>query len=422
MRGRRSYAAAALTAFALFALMPGPAAGRAQHVVNKLAYDALISSQEAQEAGNIAEARKILESLREKESRLNEHEKALLYQTYGYLEAGEGRYAKAVKHLETCLAQKALPDAGQLQTLYNLAQLYVATERFEDAVKALSRWLRASKDRPPAALYMLAASYYQLDDHAKALTPAILAVRNAKKPKEAWLQLVLGLYVELGKYDKARPVLKKLTSLYPKKAYWMQLAAVYGELGQEKESLAALELAYLQGLLDDDELRRLTRLYLYHELPYLGAQVMEKGLADGSIASDSEAYELLANAWMRAREFDRALPPLTRAASSADDGMLYLRLGQVFAEQEDWPAATDALKQALAKGGLEETGTANLLLGVALFNQKRFDSARPHFQRAAAREKTRQDGQAWLKVLDRNQKSAANAEGDASEQGAALGS
>jgi predicted Zn-dependent protease len=228
-------------ALVLLVVLAVPGAGWAQHVVNKFAYDGLIEAQEAIDAGRTAEAREILETLREKESRLNDHEKALLYQSYGYLEAGEERHPEAVGYLEKSLAQEALPDAGQLQTLYNLAQLYLATERFPEAVKALSQWLRASKERPSPTLYMLAAAYYQDGKRDKALTPAILAVRKAEKPKEAWLQLLLSLYVERREYEKAQPVLEKLTNLYPKKVYWMQLAAVYGELEQEKKSLAALE-------------------------------------------------------------------------------------------------------------------------------------------------------------------------------------
>jgi tetratricopeptide (TPR) repeat protein len=224
--------------------------------------------------------------------------------------------------------------------------------------------------------------------------------------------LLLSLRIEREEYAKARPVLEQLTNLYPKKVYWMQLAAVYGELGQENESLAALELAYQQGLLDrDEELRRLAQLYLYHDLPYLGARVMEKGLADGTIAQDSEAYEILANGWMRAREFDRAIEPLTEAASAASDGELYLRLGQAFAEKEDWGAAADALRRAIEKGGLEEPGAANLLLGVALFNQEQLESARPYFARAAQRDKTRKDAELWLKLVDKARGADADAAG-----------
>jgi tetratricopeptide (TPR) repeat protein len=410
-------------ALVLLVVLAVPGAGWAQHVVNKFAYDGLIEAQEAIDAGRTAEAREILETLREKESRLNDHEKALLYQSYGYLEAGEERYPEAVGYLEKSLAQEALPDAGQLQTLYNLAQLYLATERFPEAVKALSQWLRASKERPSPTLYMLAAAYYQDGKRDKALTPAILAVRKAEKPKEAWLQLLLSLYVERREYEKAQPVLEKLTNLYPKKVYWMQLAAVYGELEQEKKSLAALELVYTQGLMDkDDELRRLARLYVYHELPYLGAQVMEKGLADGVIEQDSEAYEILANAWMRAREFDRAIAPLTEAAGSAEDGKLFLRLGQAYAEKEDWGAAASALKQAISKGGLEEQGTASLLLGVAFFNQDQLEPARRHFARAAQHEKTRRDAEQWMKLIDRDRSSSVGSHLDEVADDAALGS
>ncbi len=405
------------------ALALAPSAGSAQHTVDRRTYEALIASQEALEAGRLDDARASLDGLREKESRLNGHEKALLYQSYGYLEAGEGRYEAALGHLEKCLVQEALPEAAQLQTLYNTAQLYIATEQYPKAVKALSQWLRTSKERPPAALYMLATAYYQQDKWDKALTPAILAVRGSDKPKEAWLQLLLSLYLERKEYAKARPVLEKLTNLYPKKVYWTQLAAIYGELGQEAESLAALELAYRQGLLDrDEELRRLAQLYIYHDLPFLGAGVMERGIESGVITADSAAYEILASAWMRAREFDRAIEPLTKAADASPDGRLDLRLGQAYAEREDWAAAAGALRRALEKGGLEEPGTARLLLGVAYFHQDRLDVARSAFARAAEREKTRENAEVWLKVVDRQREASASADVATEPDDEALGS
>jgi tetratricopeptide (TPR) repeat protein len=149
---------------------------------------------------------------------------------------------------------------------------------------------------------------------------------------------------------------------------------------------------------------------------------MEKGLADGIIEQDSEAYEILANAWMRAREFDRAIAPLTEAAGSAEDGKLFLRLGQAYAEKEDWGAAASALKQAISKGGLEEQGTASLLLGVAFFNQDQLEPARRHFARAAQHEKTRRDAEQWMKLIDRDRSSSVGSHLDEVADDAALGS
>jgi len=372
------------------------------HTVSKAAYEPLVEAQEALQAGSVSKARELLEGLRGKEKRLNPHEKALLYQSYGYLEAGEGNYKKASGHLETCLEQDALPDGAHTQTLYNLAQIYLASERYDDAVKTLARWFRAVEKPAPDAYYMLAVAFYQQERFDRAIKPAMLAVKRSKKPKEAWLQMLLSLQLDTKDFKAARPTLEQLTRRFPSKAYWLQLSALYGELGQEKKSLAALELLYTQDLLDDDdELRRLAQLYLYHEIPYRAALVMEKGMEDGVITRDTEAYELLANSWMRAREFDRAIDPLGKAAQHSSDGAMFLRLGQAHAEREEWSQAAGALRKALEKGGLDDVGSAHLLLGVASFNQEQFDTASTHFGRAARSEKTRDDALRWLQHVEK---------------------
>ena len=66
-----------------------------------------------------------------------------------------------------------------------------------------------------------------------------------------------------------------------KKSYWMLLSAAYFDLDRDDEARAIVQLAYRQGLLDQErEVRALARLLLANGLPYEAANVLEKGMSD----------------------------------------------------------------------------------------------------------------------------------------------
>ncbi len=219
----------------------------------------------------------------------------------------------------------------------------------------------------------------------------------APEPKEGWLQLLAALYVRQQDYERAGPVFEELVTRFPKKEYWVQLSLIYGAREDYRNSLAVQQIAYEQGLLTEDkELRRLARSYLFKSLPYPAAKVLEKGIQSGKIKVDSEAYEMLANSWIAAREYEKAIEPLTKAADLADDGKLYIRLGQVYMQREEWGEAARLFRKALAKGGLPDPGQAQLLLGISYYNNQQVDPARQAFRRAREHESSRKQADAWI--------------------------
>jgi tetratricopeptide (TPR) repeat protein len=257
-----------------------------------------------------------------------------------------------------------------------------------------------------SAFYLLAIAYYQLEDLESALEPAQQAVERAETPQEGWLQLLLALRLTRKEYDLAVPILEELIERYPKKIYWIQLSTVHGALGSYEDALVPLQLAYTQGLLtEDSELRRLAQLLLFLDLPYRAALVLDKGLEAEVIESDAPAFEMLSNSWIAAREYDRAVAPLERAAGLSDGGDLYVRLAQVHIQREKWSEAADALRRALEKGGLDNAGDAQLLMGIAYYSQKQPERARGWFGRARKHPETRDEADTWIKYIDRELRS-----------------
>ena len=323
---------------------------RAQYTLSEAMFKKLNAALEALQAEPplYSEAEKVLKALEDREKRLNPYERALTYQMLAHLESSQERYDSALVYFEKCLVEDALPIISQVQTRFNVAQLYLATEKFQKAVDTLEKWFEEVETPNAGAYYLLAIAYYQLEKIDEALIPAETAVKIAKTPREAHLQLLVGLYYETRKYKEAVRPLKALLVLRPKKTYWKQLSSLYAHLERHPRSLAVMQLAYGQEFLDlDRELRALAQLYLYSDLPYRAALVLQKGLADEIIEPNVKAYEMLANSWLLAREYTSALDPLQRGAEIADTGVLYQRLGAVYLERESWSEATTALGSAI---------------------------------------------------------------------------
>ena len=69
---------------------------------------------------------------------------------------------------------------------------------------------------------------------------------------------------------------------------------------------------------------------------------------------------------------------------------MFIRLGEVHLERKDWEAAKSAIERGMSKGELKDTGGAQLLMGIAFFNERKLADARPWFERAQKAEKHRQ--------------------------------
>jgi tetratricopeptide (TPR) repeat protein len=330
--------------------------------------------------------------------RVNEYERVLMLQAFGHIYASQEKYAEAVKYFEQCLGTSALPPAAELSIRYNLGQLYLAIEQYDDAIRTLEAWLKVVENPAPEAYMALANAYAQKQDYASALPYAKTAVAKSKEPREGWLKLLLALYFEQKQYKEAASVLETLVARFPRRTYWIQLAALYGSLERERDSLAAYEMAYKQGFLTKSkELIRLAELYLYHEVPYKAAILLQKELESGQIESNRKAWELLANSWLHAQETEHAIPALKRAAGLSDNGNLYLRLAQLMVDRERWDDADRALASALEKGKLKRPGSAHLLRGITRFNRGQKNLAQRSFEIARNHERTRKPAEQWLR-------------------------
>ncbi len=332
-------------------------------------------------------------------SRLSPYERSRLEQIRFNLAFARGRYDEARAHLSAAVEAGGLSAQEIEQARYQTAQIYMTEQRWQEGAAALEQWFATVPNPNSGAYYLLAVAYYQMGDHDRALAPAQRAVDLSDTPQESWGALLLALKLERQEFQDAVRLLQRLIVIAPaKKAYWTQLSAVYGQLEDYRSAAAITQLAYDAGLLTNEaEIRRYVDLLVWNGLPYRGARVLEDAIGRQAVSLvDAAVYEKLADCWIAAREFERAVAPLQRAGELSSSGEPFARLAEVEMQRDDWAAAEAALRRALGKGGLRDPANAELLLGVALINQNRLGEARPWFERAARSPAHREVARAYL--------------------------
>jgi tetratricopeptide (TPR) repeat protein len=334
--------------------------------------------------------------------KLSPYERSKVEQILFNISYNQEKYDQARQHLQKAIDAGGLNEQEIQTARYQNAQLYMTQEKWKEGAAALEEWFKTATNPNSAAYYLLAVAYYQMENYTKALPPAQKAVELMEKPQEGWIGMLLALYLQKDQYKEAIPLLQRLINLVPdKKAYWMQLSAVYGQLEDYPNALAIMQLAYGAGLVtEDSEVRRLADLLLFNDVPYRGAQVIEAGIDKKIVKVDDKLYEKLANCWIAAGELDKSIQPLQKGAELAPTGEMYVRLGEVDIQREDWAGAQGALDRGLNKGQLKDAANAQMLMGIALYNQKKLSEAKTWFQRSAQSEKHRQMSRGYLQLIE----------------------
>jgi tetratricopeptide (TPR) repeat protein len=335
--------------------------------------------------------------------KLSPYERGTVERILFSISYAQEKYEEARGHLQKAIDSGGL-NAQQIdEAKYQSAQLYMQEEKWREGAAALEEWFKTAASPNSAAYYLLAVAYYQLEDFNRALAPAKKAVElmDKAKPNESWLSMLSALHLQREEYKEAVPILQQLIVAAPdKKTYWMQLSSIYGQMEDYANALAIMQLANNVGLVtEDSEVRRLADLLLFNDVPYRGAQTLESAIEKKLVNLDDKLYEKLANCWIAAGEYDKAIPPLTRAAEMASSGDAFIRLGEVQVQREDWDAAIAAVQRGVDKGQLKDPGNAQLMLGIAHYSQKEFAAARPFFERARQSDKHRQIADSYLQAI-----------------------
>lgn len=372
-------------------------------------------AQEAMDEQDNAKAMEVLESALQRR-KVNDYERSVAWQMQAMIMYEQEDVRGTIRVFEKILTVKdSIPEAQEYNTIYSLAQLYFGEEDYDTSLRYVKQW--QSKIDPTlisvSHLTFISNLYYVREEFEESLEYIYRAIETAKtidtvEVKEGWYSLALSAHWELGQLEKARDVLEIMLITWPKPQYWIQLAGVYQELGDEPTSYSLTEAAYKQGFLDDKEtqLVNVAQIQLARGAPIKCTWVFEKAFKDGRVEKTPANQKTLGQCYLMASEYESALDPLSVAAADDADGDLWFQIGQVQMQLGKYKDAVESFGSVIeafdkdrkdtknkdrAAKALSTTLRAEMQRGQALTELKRYKEAHDSFNRASRLAKARKD-------------------------------
>jgi tetratricopeptide (TPR) repeat protein len=359
-------------------------------------------AQEAMDEKDLVSAKEILAKILESK-KVNDYERAVVWQLTAMLAYEEDDTQGTIRAYEQVLRYKdSIPVAQELSITYGLAQLYYSIEDYDRALKFVKIWEpRAGEFVGVSQLNFIAQLYYVRSEFEQTIEYIDRAIAMALTldtidVKENWYGIKLSAHWELNQYDKVRDTLETLLVTWPKPRYWIQLAGVYQELGDENTFFSLMEAAYKQGFLDDKgpQLVNVAQIQVSRDAPIKCAWVLSKGFKEKRIEKTADNLRTLGQCYMQAGEFEKAIAPLKASAELKKDADLWSQVGQVQMSVDDLKGAVLAFDKALeaykdTKKGSKTSKVAlkrfstTMRRAQALIELKRFKEAKAAFKSAS---------------------------------------
>lgn len=379
-------------------------------------YAQLARAQKLADEGDKIEGFNVLEEVEDRIDSLNSYERAMLWNFYGFMYYANDDVNLAVDSFEKVVAEEAIPESLRVSTLYSLAQLTMQQKDYEKTLRHLARWKSLNTKALTASQEILFAQvHFQNKDYKTAIGFINKAINMTKEkgdvPKENWFVLQRAAYYQLKQPKQVTKVIEEMVRYFNKPVYWLQLSGMYGEIGEEEKQLATMESAWQAGYIEKStDIVTLAQLYRYHNVPYKAAKLLQDAIKKGVIKSEEKYLEMIAQAFVAAKDDEKALPVLIEASKVADSGKYDAQLAQVYLNSDRWNKAIAAATSAIERGGLEKgifkAGTMHLVIGMAQFNLKAFDKSLKALKLAKAQPETKKVASQWLNYVEKEKQQA----------------
>jgi tetratricopeptide (TPR) repeat protein len=377
------------------------------------------------------EARRILTELLNIRAELKSYDRSVMWNYWGYIYFSDEDYDQAMYAYEQLLQEPEATIPLRTSSLLTLAQLNLVKENWDKGIALILQWMDEVETVTAQSYYLLASAYFQKEDFVRSRSAMEEAIRLAEeegyRPRENWYVLLAACFNELKdkkiisvaySLEQQLGIYEILVNYYPKKIYFMQLAATYQQMDREKDYMITLKAAFEKDLLDKEgEYLALAQLLLISKNPYWAAQVLVAGQNKKVIFKNKETnkeelvpvikdteknLKLLADSWRMAQEIDKAIPVLEKAAKMSKDGDTYILLGNLYLFEDRIEDSIRAIEAGLKKPKVKSRSQAQLVLGQAHFESENFEEAKKQF-RAAARDENKRikkTANSWIKYAE----------------------
>lgn len=400
--------------------------------INESTFRRLSDAQEFIDAEEYDEAVEVLRALADRPKRYNGAELAQVYNMLAYASYEKDDIDATIRNYELVLAQMPnISEGTETTTLNQLSKLYFqegmkyegeqANQWLQKALGRMQEWMEKAENPGPDAHFYIAQIYYQMKDYERAIERlekvVELSRERCQQVRENWWTMLQFLYFEQENWPKVIEILEILVKEFPKRAYWVNLASVYGETDQPDKQLWTMEAAHVGGFLEmESDVRTFGGLLLQGEIPNRAAKYLQKGFDDEIVERNVLNLQTLGQAYQLAQDVDKAIPIFEEAGDLAEDGETYDRLAVLYLQKDQFSKCQTAAENALEKGGLKNELATKITLASCQFNLDRLVAARKTFvdvRRAARQQEERSEernANQWIAYIDSEQRRRAELE------------
>lgn len=326
---------------------------------------------------------------------------ALALQTKGQILWQKDDYPGAIDALKKAIAMDAMPNSNQFPAMYQLAQLYLMQEKYNESLAAADDYIKQSGNASADVLALKGNDLYRLEKYPEAVVILKEAIAKAEKPNDSWRQILMASLFEMNDYAEAAKIAEADLAKDPNnKKVIQQLSSIYINGKQEAKAMELMASAKAKGLFTtEDDYKQLAQLYNYADKPKEAAAALEEGVQKGIVKNNYDVYKLLGDSYSLSDQEEKAVEAYGKASPLAKDGEADFLRGQMLINLQRWAEAKDAMTKALERG-VKRVGAANVLLGNALNELGDRAGAIAAMKKAAAYDETKAMASAWLKSIE----------------------
>ena len=373
---RAAFAAALLgSAAALLAPAPVFAADKASHAVGK----ALSDAQKAMTAGDYTTALTDVQTAQAATDR-TPYDDYLINFFLAQVYVGLKDYASADAPMEATANSPSLPDDQKKSVYSNAFQLAMFAKHYQKAV-TYGQYLQSINALDYKGASDMAIAYYFLKDNVNAQKYAQLSIDGAKAagqtPDENMMKIVMNGALEQKDSAGVQTSLENLAMQYNQADSWGKLA----DLALGTKGIRDLDELYILRfkLMVPEAMDKQDYLGLASIANTMGYateayNVLQKGIASGKMKA-GDAGPMLAQAKNGTAQDEHQLASIAASAAKSKTGEQDVKLAEDYWGYGRFADAEAAARRAIGKGGMKDPSEGQMLLGMLLVVQGKYDDA-----------------------------------------------
>ena len=286
--------------------------------------------------------------------------------------AAEKKNGDAEKALEAVIASKYLPEGEKGSRINQAFYLNYQLQNYDKALDFGKQLLDSGKADGQTKTF-IAQAYYLKNDYkntAKVVTDLVdTQIKAGETPKEDLLLLGQSSAVKLNDDAALSRWLDKLVTYHPKPEYWQNvLHGLFGTKMPDRQLLQVYRLASDVGALNEpSNYTDMAQLSLDAGSPGEAVAILQKGIDGGVFKTPADLNRNTHLLDTAKKQMEKDQPTLDKAAADANTGDAMVGVGTGYFGYKQYDKAIDNLSKGVAKGGLKDALSAQLLLGVAQY-------------------------------------------------------